>query len=262
MTPQTPVDANPDPAAWPYPRWWAHRGAGRMAPENTLAAFLLGAQHGFNAFECDVKISSDGVAFLMHDTELKRTTGEPGIAEEKTWAELSQLDAGGWHSPVHAGEPVPSLSEIARFCFETGSDLNIEIKPTPGHEARTGACVASEAARLWRGQPRAPLLSSFSVSALEAARAAAPHLPRALLLDERVPGWLEQAQALGCCAVVMDHPLLDATGVKRLHAAGLFVMGYTVNDSVVAEQLLRWGVDGLITDAIDRVEGTQGSQLR
>jgi glycerophosphoryl diester phosphodiesterase len=39
-------------------------------------------------------------------------------------------------------------------------------------------------------------------------------------------------------------------------------MSYTVNDSAVAEQLLRWGVDGLITDAIDRVDGTQGSQLR
>jgi glycerophosphoryl diester phosphodiesterase len=233
-----------------------------MAPENTLAAFRLGAQHGFKAFECDVKISADGVAFLLHDAELDRTTGEAGIAEDKTWAELSRLDAGRWHSAQHAGEPIPRLSDIARFCVESGSDLNIEIKPTPGREAHTGECVAAEAARLWRGQAKTPLLSSFSVSALEAARSAASHLPRALLLDERVPGWFERALALGCRAIVMDHPLLDAETVAQLHADGLFVMSYTVNDAAVAARLLRWGVDGLITDVMDRTAWPAGFQLR
>ena len=61
-------------AAWPYPRWIAHRGAGKLAPENTLAAFRLGAAHGFCAFECDVKLSADGLPFLLHDSTLDRTT--------------------------------------------------------------------------------------------------------------------------------------------------------------------------------------------
>ncbi|HSH89567.1 MAG TPA: glycerophosphodiester phosphodiesterase family protein, partial [Ramlibacter sp.] len=60
--------------SWPYPRWIAHRGAGKLAPENTLAAFRLGAQHGYRMFECDAKLSSDGVPFLMHDATLGRTT--------------------------------------------------------------------------------------------------------------------------------------------------------------------------------------------
>ena len=59
---------------WPYPRWVAHRGAGKLAPENTLAAFRVGASHGFRMFECDVKLSADGVPFLMHDATLQRTT--------------------------------------------------------------------------------------------------------------------------------------------------------------------------------------------
>ena len=263
MSSQIPVaGALPTFPHWQHPRWWAHRGAGRIAPENTLAAFRLGAQNGFKAFECDVKVSADGVAFLLHDAELDRTTGEPGIAEDKTWAELSRLDAGRWHSAQHAGEPIPRLCDLARFCVESGSELNIEIKPTPGREAHTGARVASEAARLWRDQTRTPLLSSFSTTALEAARAAAPHLPRALLLDERIPGWFEQARALGCRAVVMDYPLLDAETVAQLHAGGLFVMSYTVNDAEVAERLLRWGVDGLITDVMDRTAWPAGFQLR
>ncbi len=233
-----------------------------MAPENTLTAFRAGAQRGFTAFECDVKVSADGVAFLMHDTRLERTTDGFGIAEAHTWSELSQLDAGRWHSPAHAGEPIPSLSEIARFCFETGSDLNIEIKPSPGNDAHTGARVASEADRLWLGQSRVPLLSSFSISTLEAARATAPDLPRALLLEKWSPDWFEQARVLGCSGVVMDHPMVDASVVDRLHAAGLFVMSYTVNDEAVADRLLRWGVDGLITDTMDRAAWAGSPQLR
>ncbi|MEY3273561.1 MAG: cytoplasmic glycerophosphoryl diester phosphodiesterase UgpQ [Pseudomonadota bacterium] len=79
---------------WPLPRWIAHRGAGKLAPENTLAAFRLGAAHGYRAFECDVKLSADGVPFLLHDTTLKRTTPARGTAGDRPWAELSRLDAG------------------------------------------------------------------------------------------------------------------------------------------------------------------------
>ena len=68
MTAPAPVDT-----AWPLPLWIAHRGAGRLAPENTLAAFRTGAAHGFRAFECDVKLSADGVPFLLHDATLERS---------------------------------------------------------------------------------------------------------------------------------------------------------------------------------------------
>ena len=80
------------PAAWPCPRWIAHRGAGKLAPENTLAAFRLGAAHGYRAFECDVKLSADGVPFLLHDATLERTTNDQGTAGDQPWSALSQLD--------------------------------------------------------------------------------------------------------------------------------------------------------------------------
>ena len=236
---------------WRHCRWLAHRGGGTLAPENTLAAFRLGHRLGCRAFECDVKLSADGVAFLLHDTTLERTTDVSGVAGDRTWAELAALDAGSWHSAAFAGEQIPTLAAIAQFCITTGSLLNIEIKPTPGVEVLTGQRVATEAARFWRGQAQMPLLSSFSVEAVAAARDAAQGLPRALLLDALTPGWFEQAQALGCVAVVADFVLVDAAWVEQLHAAGLLAMAYTVNDAVVAEQLLGWGVDALFTDAVD-----------
>ncbi len=252
MNPNLPSFAVLAPnSPWRACQWLAHRGGGTLAPENTLAAFHLGQRHGCKAFECDVKLSADGVAFLMHDTTLDRTTDGSGVGGDLAWAELAALDAGSWHSTAFAGEPIPTLQTIAQFCIATGSLLNIEIKPTSGTEVLTGQRVAAEAARLWRGQASLPLLSSFSVQALAAARDSSPGLLRALLLDALAPGWFDKAQALGCIAVVTDFALVDAGWVERLHAAGLLAMAYTVNDAQAAERLFGWGVDALFTDAVD-----------
>ena len=93
---------SPPASAWPYPRWIAHRGAGKLAPENTLAAFRLGAAHGYRAFECDVKLSADEVPFLMHDAALERTTDGSGTAGDQPGSQLSQRDAGSWHGRAFA----------------------------------------------------------------------------------------------------------------------------------------------------------------
>lgn len=242
---------------WPYPPWIAHRGAGKLAPENTLAAFRLGAQHGYTAFECDVKLSSDDIPFLLHDAALERTTKGAGVAGEQPWAALSQLDAGGWHSRQYAGEPMPTLTAIAHYVRRNRFSLNIEIKPTPGQDERTGRIVARDAARLWMHDPVPPLLSSFKPDALHAAQSEAPRLPRALLLESLWNGWFERAQDLACVAIVCDHALWDAPLVERVHGAGMRALAYTVNDDAVARRLLALGLDGLITDAVDQFSPSQ-----
>ena len=236
---------------WPYPLWIAHRGAGKLAPENTLAAFRVGASHGYRAFECDVKLSADGVPFLLHDDSLQRTTSARGIAGERPWSELSRLDAGGWHSRAFAGEPIASLEAISGFVLRNGFALDIELKPTPGQEDETGRVVASAATRLWTGRSPPPLLSSFAAASLAAAHRAAPELPCALLLDALAPDWFELAISLQCAAVVTAYPLMDAGVIARLHAAGLRALCYTVNDPAEARRLLGLGIDGSITDAVD-----------
>lgn len=236
---------------WPYPRWVAHRGAGRLAPENTLAAFRLGASYGYRAFECDVKLSADGVPFLLHDATLQRTTRGHGRAADLSWSELAQLDAGSWHSRAYAGEPPASLEGLASFCLANGHALNIEIKPTPGSEAETGRVVAEHCTRLWR-RATPPLFSSFQPATLAAAQAAAPAIPRALLLDSLRSGWLDEARTLGCVAVVTAYPLMDAAVLATLHGAGMRGLCYTVNDPAEVARLAGIGIDAIITDAVDR----------
>lgn len=237
---------------WPYPQWIAHRGAGKLAPENTLAAFRLGASHGYRMFECDVKLSHDDVPFLLHDATLERTTNGHGTAGNLDWNALAHLDAGSWHSSPYAGEPLPTLEKLAHFCLDYGHLLNIEIKPTPGTERHTGAIVAAEAARLWEGPTVPPLLTSFQVESLQAARDAAAPLPRGLLLDALWDGWLETALDLGCIAVVCKHTLWDQSTVTKARDAGLRGLCYTVNDKPSVQRLLGLGVDGIITDRIDQ----------
>ena len=237
--------------AWPYPRWIAHRGAGKLAPENTLTAFRLGAEHGYRMFECDAKLSADGVVFLMHDATLDRTTDAQGIAGDLPWHTLSQLDAGSWHSRTFAGEALPTLEALAKFCLANGHLLNIEIKPTPGTEVATGETVARLAARLWAGAAVPPLLTSFQPEALAAAQQTAPELPRGLLVDTLWDGWFEKSRALGCVAVVANYALWDAATVAQVHGAGMRCLSYTVNDDWAAQHLLALGTDGIITDRVD-----------
>ncbi|MDO9480299.1 MAG: glycerophosphodiester phosphodiesterase [Hydrogenophaga sp.] len=250
-----PTHITPSTAAkrpWPYPRWIAHRGAGLLAPENTLAAFRRGAQHGYRMFECDVKLSADGVAFLLHDDTLERTTDGQGVAGNHTWAALSQLDAGAWHSPACVGETLPTLAAVARWCMANGYGLNIEIKPTPGSDWRTGRAVAQAAATLWANHAQPPLLSSFQPEALAGAQETAPALPRGLLLETLWTGWLDAALALGCQAVVCEQGLWTEALMHQVRGAGLHSLAYTVNDATAAQRLLALGLDSIITDRVDR----------
>jgi glycerophosphoryl diester phosphodiesterase len=245
---------------WPLPQWIAHRGAGRLAPENTLAAFRVGAAYGYRAFECDVKLSADGRPFLLHDSTLDRTTSGTGLAGEQAWEALSRLDAGAWHSRTYAGEPPASLEAIARFVQSNGFALNIEIKPTPGSEQHTGEVVGAQAARLWPRQSSGLLFSSFRPEALLGAKTTAPHVPRALLLDKLWPGWWEAAQQLGCGAIVTNYNIMSASLMERAHAAGMRALVYTVNDPAPAAWLLKLGIDGIITDAVDRFPPAAASE--
>ena len=249
--------------AWPYPFWIAHRGAGQLAPENTLAAFQLGASLGYRMFECDVKLSADEVPFLMHDATLNRTTDaltKLGDLASKTggdhaWEALAKLDAGAWHSRPYQGEPLATLEQVAGFCLKNQLAINLEIKPTPGTGYRTGVVVATAVERLW-GQEGSvaspqPLLSSFEVEALRGARDAAAHLPRALLLDELWSGWQATAQALEVAALVCRHTRWTEPLVEQARSAGWHCLSYTVNTLDEVHRLRQLGTHGVITDRVD-----------
>ncbi|MFK3738427.1 glycerophosphodiester phosphodiesterase [Massilia sp. TN1-12] len=248
---------------WPYPRILAHRGGGTLAPENTLAGVRRGMVAGFRAIEYDVMLARDGVPVVLHDPVLGRTVAAPGSVTDYDALALAALDAGSWFGPGYAGEPVPLFAEFAQYCKAHGVWMNIELKPAPGFDAATGTTVARMTAALFAeeldhapasGQAaRVPLLSSFSEAALQAARVAAPRLPRALLVDALPPDWRERAAALDVAALHVDHLALTAAQAADVKAAGLGLFCYTVNEPARARELLGWGVDAFCTDRIDLI---------
>ena len=235
---------------YPLPRWIAHRGGGALAPENTLAGFRLAARLGFLAAECDVMLTRDAVPVLLHDESLARTTDGTGNLAERDWAGLAGVDAGARFHKAWRGEPLPRLEQVLALCQALGLGLNVEIKPTAGHDAATGRVVAETVRRCWPADLPL-LLSSFSEIALEAAAAAAPQLARALLVEAVPTDWLAHVRRLGCVALHARAGGLDESVLATARAVGVAVAAYTVNDAAEAERCFALGVSALFTDRLD-----------
>ncbi|RKP45715.1 glycerophosphodiester phosphodiesterase [Pararobbsia silviterrae] len=242
-----------EPIAWSYPHVVAHRCGGVLAPENTLAGLDQAVRHQVAMVEFDAKLSSDDVPFLLHDDDVDRTSDGHGPAARLSYAALSKLDAGRWFDASYAGERMPTLESVARRCIALGLQANVEIKPCPGRDAETGTRVARAVQAYWADAPVQPLLSSFSETALAAARDAAPELPRGMLFGALPDDWAQCVWRLRCVSVHLDHTDLDAARVAALREAGYRTLVYTVNDLERARTLVAWGVDAICTDRIDRI---------
>jgi glycerophosphoryl diester phosphodiesterase len=240
---------------WPYPRIFAHRGGGSLAPENTLAAIRLGQSLGYRAHEFDVKLSRDDVAVLLHDETLERTTNGKGRAADFEYDELRGLDAGRWHSELYKGEPLPTFEDAAKLLRSQETMANVEIKPTPGFDWRTGTHVALHSQQLWAGAEAAPLLSSFSFEALMAAKEAVPALPRGWLIKQFTDADWDRLEELEAASLHTDHRRLALDDIARIKERGYRVFVYTVNDVEVARTFLDAGVDGLFTDNLREFAG-------
>lgn len=105
-----------------------HRGYNTEAPENTLAAFRLSKKKGFTHVECDVSFTSDGVAVLLHDSTIDRTSNGTGAISSMTFEEVRALDFGSWKSEKYAGEQIPTFDEFVALCKRLGLHPYIELK--------------------------------------------------------------------------------------------------------------------------------------
>jgi glycerophosphoryl diester phosphodiesterase len=242
---------------WPYPRIIAHRGAGTLAPENTIAALSVGYQRGFRAVEFDVMLSRDSVPVLMHDPEFGRTVRGTGRVADALATDLVGLDAGSWFDARYTGETIPLYSDVLRYCDGHGIFMNVEIKPSPGDEERTGEVVAAMTREHYANAGTValrPLFSSFSAVALAAAQRVAPDIARGHLFDRIPTDWQDRLRALDCVALHCNQRYLGREMAEAIVGASFGLFCYTVNDVVRAAELLGWGVDAFCTDRLDLID--------
>lgn len=225
-----------------------HRGVAGHAPENTLAGIAMAKEMGLRAVELDVALTEDGVPVLFHDLTLERTSDGQGSVDAHRAEDLARRDAGSWFHPDFAGEPIPTLAAALAAIAEFDLGLCLEIKPQPGaDEATAEAAVEALAAGWTRADP--PAITSFSMIALAAARAAEPDLPRcANFAHGTVDDWLAAAEAQACTAIHVNRESLDPDSVGAIKTAGYACGAFTVNSFWEARRLADAGVDYIFTD--------------
>jgi len=223
-----------------YPRIIAHRCGGRLAAENSLAGLEAAARIGCHGVEFDVMLSADGVPVLMHDEIVERTTDGRGRVADLTLAQLQRLNVGG--------EPVPTLVDALVRCRALGLWANVEIKPSIGQEAVTGAVVGRMLASLWNG---CGVISSFSPAALAAARGVAPALAYAMLADILPTDWQQVTQRFGLIGWHLS-ATAGPTALAAVRDAGLRTACYTVDETDAARRLFAQGVSAIFSDRPDR----------
>lgn len=105
-----------------------HRGYSTVAPENTIPAYILSKQNGFTYVEADVSFTSDGVAVLLHDSTIDRTSNGSGSVSLLTYSELLTYDFGSWKSSSYAGTKIPSFEKFIKLCKLISLHPYIELK--------------------------------------------------------------------------------------------------------------------------------------
>ena len=241
------------------PEWWrgrpliiAHRGASRLAPENTLAAFRRAVEIGADGIEIDVQLSTDSVPVVIHDATVDRTTNGSGWVRDLTLAQLQELDAGSHAGAAFAGERIPTLEEVLT---EVGDKLliDIELKYPTLETASLEAQVIEVIRRL--GMQQRVWLSSFKPYALHTTRRLAPEMPCGLIYGPLSPGsWL----LAPITPHEARHPHASLVGermMRRARQRGQRVITWTVDEPAQARQLATRGVDAIITNTPEALIG-------
>ncbi|MEU3428498.1 glycerophosphodiester phosphodiesterase [Streptomyces gardneri] len=250
------VDQGSEPvaaASLSLPEVIAHRGASSLAPENTLISGEVARRAGADWIENDVRPSKDGVPYVLHDANVDRTTNGTGHVGKLTSAQINALDAGSWFAPAYKGVRIPTLAAQLADLRVRGGRLLLDITGTRG---KADIARIIRTVREQKMMDRV-LVQSFFPESLRQVRALAPEVPRALLRAELDADPVAVTKDLGVKAYnVSDKALATRPElVAELHAAGVKVNVWTVNDPARWRALADLGVDGIITDRATELSG-------
>ena len=235
------------------PLIFAHRGACRVAPENTLPAFQAAKDLGADGIELDVQYSSDGKLVVIHNQTLEKTTNGAGRVTALTFEELRSLDAGSHFGPQFAGTPLPTLDEVLEL--SKGKLLvNIELKSLDAATANIGVDVVKAV----RAHDMADevVISSFNPLCLRRAKKAGREIECALLTAPDLPGWMRSRLTFlysRMNSIHPEYPMVDAAYMAWARQRKLPVRSWTVNEAADIRRMIELGVDAIITDVPDAV---------
>ncbi len=242
-----PEDLNPTPLTGV--EVIGHRGNSSAAPENTIPAILSAYEVGADHIEVDVRLTSDGVAVLMHDTTVNRTTDGFGLIANMTLSQVKNLDAGSWFGPEFAGAEVPTLAEALVAVGQRGRIL-LDIKvdgmgsaiDNALNEASTlgDRIYTAEDLWLWPG-PNA----DYATNLIDA-----EYLLGSIPANSvwQSAGYFESQRAIGVRGWDVSSGQMSSGFAAAARAEGLVASVYTINDVFSMQQFVNLGVTAMETD--------------
>lgn len=222
----------------------AHRGASALYPENSMSAFEGAVELGADWIELDVQETKDGQIIVMHDANLRRTTGINRAVWTVTYDEIKGLDCGSWFHPKFAGQRIPLLSDVLAFAKEQNIRLNIELKPT-GHENNLEEKVVDLI--LEQNLQNDCVVTSQTYHALENVKAYNPDIFTVYVCSVAYGNITHLSDA---DAFSIDASFASKSLITRIHNAGKQVYVWTVNKKANIDRMIDLNVDNIITDNI------------
>ena len=219
----------------------AHRGYSAAYPENTIPAFKGAIQVGADWAELDVQQTADGEVIVMHDSNLKRTTGLDKEVWQVTWDEIKDLDNGSWFDKKYQTVRIPTLEEVLKVC-RGKIHLNVEIKPS-GHDKDLEERVAKLLKKYHMRDTC--VVSSLKYDSLRKIKQADDSIETAYITSVSYGNFTDLEYADGYS---VESTLLSKSFVNKAQKAGKQIYVWTVNSEERLEKVVGMGIDNVITD--------------
>lgn len=219
----------------------AHRGYSAVYPENTIPAFKGAIQVGADWAELDVQQTADGEVIVMHDSNLKRTTGLDKEVWQVTWNEIKDLDNGSWFDKKYQTVRIPTLEEVLKVC-RGKIHLNIEIKPS-GHDKDLEEQVAKLLKKYHMRDTC--VVSSLKYDSLRKIKQADDSIETAYITSVSYGNFTDLEYADGYS---VESTLLSKSFVNKAQKTGKQIYVWTVNSEERLEKVVGMGIDNVITD--------------
>lgn len=232
----------------------AHRGACKVAPQNTMPAFEEGIKIGINGFETDVHLTSDGHIVICHNYEIGETSDGEGKITRMTLEEFRSYDFGSYFDEKFKGTKGPTLDEFLEICKHPDIEImNIEIKPSLEDDMTiVGKTIEAVKAH---GLSDKLLISSFSTKMLieskkidKDCKTAFLYSPKDKITYKILFSFAKFAKSLGLYALHPHFTIVTPSYVKKAHQMGIKVIPWTINKDKDIRRMIKCGVDGIITD--------------
>ena len=237
---------------------FAHRGMSTLAPENTLAAFMLCVSHGIKWIECDINILGDDTVVVAHDDTLDRCTDHAGCLSLITADDLPLIDAGSWFDQKYRNERMPTLDSLLKLVNDCKLNVNIEIKPSSSGWKKTLIMIDKVIAGISHlGNGCQAIVSSSNPLVLYELKKRYPKAAVACLFSSEQfdSDWRLILEACEAEYAHLEDKALTRETVNQIKEKKVKVNVYTVNSRKRADELFHWGVDGVFTDIAHEFSG-------